>query len=505
MLTGQMVTPTRSTTRTSRNIHDPLRVQKEKSLAFVQEFIARTKKYDMTVQPRLNPFKDSSTVTDPHIAIHEDQTHVEERLKWALLCATLQFNTAVLPKPMRMDLFEALILEQSYLEGYQKPVYSARYFNRIWLGFKLCVKTDPNYLSHFFLKSKSEKKDSFVNYLLSHFPTFLHNIYRYAVSVLGPDSSAMRIISIMNQRSRILFPTCSIRSTLSLSIRQFWSFFYQFGGKLLAPTSSPRLSDEHKKNRVNWVKKWYKRFSDNGPENVHYCFLDEKWFYTTSRRNKYKVLPRAEFESEEEAMTLFPRLRSRHHAMKVMCMGIVAQPQPRYNFDGLIYMKRVSKDYFTSKNSYNCNIAEDYMINHSIKKGEWQQLFNPVSNFQDITIQDALQLIRIAYFLPNDKPLAFSYKTFKGPQKHKWIRLNQDVQTNFLFQSRTITTSDMNTRPLLIQDLILHHNVLPGTKTQKDCSCDLSYMLSIVRDIGTAIRDSFHWVTEDYPIFFNYG
>lgn len=82
---------------------------------------------------------------------------------------------------------------------------------------------------------------------------------------------------------------------------------------------------EHIKNRLEFAKKWGKLLDGNNGK-LYYCFLDEKWFYTTSRRRKFKILPRATFESLKESFFIPKKIRSRRHACKVMFLGVVAPP-----------------------------------------------------------------------------------------------------------------------------------------------------------------------------------
>ena len=74
------------------------------------------------------------------------------------------------------------------------------------------------------------------------------------------------------------------------------------------------------------------------------------------------MLPRAEFETEEEAEVRMPRLRSRRYALKVMTRGIIGKPVPDHGFDGEIYLKRVASDYVTKQNSFNLNISEESKV-----------------------------------------------------------------------------------------------------------------------------------------------
>ena len=58
-------------------------------------------------------------------------------------------------------------------------------------------------------------------------------------------------------------------------------------------------------------------------ENFYIAFLDEKWFYTQSRRKKMKVLPAHQAEEEKDLRLMVEQEVSRWHATKVMYLGAV--------------------------------------------------------------------------------------------------------------------------------------------------------------------------------------
>ena len=64
------------------------------------------------------------------------------------------------------------------------------------------------------------------------------------------------------------------------------------------------------------------------------CYLDEKWFYVTNRRRKIKKLPLAEGEVPGSEFIPAPKMRSRRFPVKLMFMGVVANPCPDKGFDG---------------------------------------------------------------------------------------------------------------------------------------------------------------------------
>ena len=184
-------------------------------------------------------------------------------------------------------------------------------------------------------------------------------------------------------------------------------FFSDCDGKLFTPTSKPRVKPEDKKKRVDLAKKTLVKI-DGG--EYYYCFLDEKWFYITSRRKKLKYLPPGPGETEEDARIIAPKMRSRRFPTKVMYLGVVAPPNTEKNFDGKIFLKRVSKNNVTKRVSYNQHFHDNFLINHEIKNGAWKDLCYVC----DITIDELLFNIRESFDIDYDLAdfLVVSYETY---------------------------------------------------------------------------------------------
>jgi hypothetical protein len=68
-------------------------------------------------------------------------------------------------------------------------------------------------------------------------------------------------------------------------------------------------------------------------------YIDEKWFYLSSRHKKSKHLPRAEFEPEEADKIRVRRVINKSHPVKTMFMGLITKPIPEQNFNGAISIK----------------------------------------------------------------------------------------------------------------------------------------------------------------------
>ena len=152
----------------------------------------------------------------------------------------------------------------------------------------------------------------YVDMLCKLFPTLLHSLYRYATSVLGCSANTKTLVEVINCKSKMEYPDCPICSNLSLNSYHFWKFFKKFGGQLIRHTAKPRLSEEQKQQCIEWACEMkHSVYSHIDDDNFHYCFIDEKWFFTTSARNRMKILPQATFETKEDAEIEVPHLRNR--------------------------------------------------------------------------------------------------------------------------------------------------------------------------------------------------
>ena len=437
--------------------------------------------------------------TDRTIELKPSGTRCHSNIKWSMVTICNDLGASSLAPNERDELFKAVIYTQSYLEGYDRPLFSLTYFTKMWLRFKLRVNNHPHLLAQVFAPSYTKKRESYVDMLVKLFPTLLHLLYRYATNVLGLSARTASLVALMNRKSRIDYPTCPIRKNLCFTNYHFWKFFKKFGGRLVRHTTKPRLTDEQKLERVVWAKDMKKLIEELGPK-LHYCFIDEKWFYTTSRRKKLQILPQAEFETAEDSFIQIQRIRSRRFPTKVMYMGVVGVPNPSQGFDGKIYMECVCDEVACGRNSYNQNISDYYEVNHALKRCEWLENFQPYSRYKELMVLDALETIRDVYELDRDKEFVFSYKHYSSTGKtFKWIRLRAD--DGYLVKGKSIRTKKGILRDLKFTDLILHRNICRGDTLIRDVTCDSTYMLSHIYNIGKAIRSSYHWVDEKDPIY----
>jgi hypothetical protein len=235
-------------------------------------------------------------------------------------------------------------------------------------------------------------------------PGYICDLYRYAERVLGPLATYRELSECINARSAA---PGEGRPTLSISRRQLADWFLGQGGKEVSPIENPLLTTEHKEKRVAWAQKWFDFFCN--PE-APVAFLDEKWFYTTNRRRKLKILPSNNNEMGQVAQYRRPRIRSRQYPVKVMYLGVVACPQPDKNFDGRVALGRVSIWKTLTRASRNKRFSVDVLVVEAIVKGDWKhQLVMP-----GMSVDELLESIKNQYDLDEfvSDRLVIGYETF---------------------------------------------------------------------------------------------
>ena len=129
------------------------------------------------------------------------------------------------------------------------------------------------------------------------------------------------------------------------------------------------------------------------------CFIDEKWFYTTSRRRRLKILPAGDGEDPDKVAPHIPTTLSRRNSIKSMSIGIVANPVPEHDFDGKIFLRRISKKDKYKKKSHPQNFTANASLNGLLKDGERKQL---VVNEDGMRLTHLRESIADNYFLDGE-------------------------------------------------------------------------------------------------------
>ena len=220
------------------------------------------------------------------IPIYPHRKRMSETMKWSLIAVACDYGATDLEFKQRLELFSSVIKVQSYLYGFKAPALSLSYFLTLWRKFKNTMRKDPTKLFDTYFCRAGQGWKTWVDQMMEKYPKLLHGLYRYATGILTCSANTCSIVACMKRRAKILYPDCPIRGNLKLSKYHFWEWFHKCGGILKRQTSKHRLTPEQRKQRVIWALQMKLRLAREDPK--HICFMDEKWFYTTSRRKKSK-------------------------------------------------------------------------------------------------------------------------------------------------------------------------------------------------------------------------
>jgi hypothetical protein len=97
--------------------------------------------------------------------------------------------------------------------------------------------------------------------------------------------------------------------------------------------------------------------------------------------------------------------------------------------------------------------------------------------------------------------LVLSYCRYSRTGKtKKIIRIRQNNDESVL-TNRRIRLKNGTIRALTIDDLDLHVEHKKGDMVQRDITCNTAFMLDVMEELGRRIRNSFHWVHIDTPVY----
>ena len=366
---------------------------------------------DFQTIPRIDIRRSHS---DSPIPVH-DNKHADEGTKWLMITTLARCGYEKMTKKERLILAEAVGRRESYICGYRSP-FSGTTVMRWWYEFERSqyYSLEPN---DTFKKKNRKKRRTYLGSIQQEFPDFLHKLYRYASKTIGHNANNCRIRSLMMRKARIDCPNCPIRGKLHITAHAFREFFINNNGYYTKISTKPRLSEAQMKERIEFCEKYSELIKD---DEFYHCFLDEKWFYCSTLRKKYKILPPnyAIGETMADAYVPIPRVRSRRNPCKVMYLGIVAPPNREHKFDGKILLKRVSTMEKAKQNSHSTKrFSDDYHLNSLIcESEEWKDLY--VEGMPSYAIFDSIQEFYQLEDFTTDR-LVLSYDNFSSTLKTK--------------------------------------------------------------------------------------
>ena len=165
-------------------------------------------------------------------------------------------------------------------------------------------------------------------------------------------------------------------------------------------------------------------------------------------------------------------------------MSVVAKPEPKHNFDGKVFQKRVSEIIPSSKTSYNQKFSDKYEINHALKAGEWKSLFLD-ADIATMDCEDLIENICEYYNLSEyvQRHLTFSYHSHSSTGKTSKVVC---MSKGPLLDGRVFHDGTGMIHPLFLDQIKLEKCVPAGTLVHHDVSCDTKFMLGVVHEIGSS-------------------
>ena len=256
-----------------------------------------------------------------------------------------------------------------------------------------------------------------------------------------------------------------------------YRWFKSQGGKDKSPKEKPFLTQDQKRDQKKWCEEEKQQIAEAGSD-FHACFIYEKWFYTTSRRRRLKILPPANDEDPDKVAPHIPTTLSRRNSIKSMFMGVVANPEPEHNFDGKIFLKRICKEDTYKKLSDHQNFSDDASLNGQLKDGEWKQLVVG----DDMKLSELRDSIALNYFIDNVDKLV--------------IRYSHGNQARYICTTgaRIPEADRLDGYTLMVRNA-------KGDRRMVDVTCDSDFMKEVMPEVGKAIRDAYHWVHHSIPIY----
>ncbi len=143
-----------------------------------------------------------------------------------------------------------------------------------------------------------------------------------------------------------------------------------------------------------------------------------------------------------------------------MFIGVITQPQPENNFNGLLIIKQLSEQQI---------LHLDYNINLLIVEGEWRRLYDVPM----YTIAELSQLIVENYQLGDDvaDTLCVWYSNQEGDQQqYEGLLENEMLQNKYV-------ASPAGQRELTIEDVELSCYYSQGSIVEKEVNCNSQFML----------------------------
>ncbi len=439
------------------------------------------------------------------ITIHpRKQANAVERNIIILTCLSWGYNTPNLPRHVRDKIAKAASLLVAYDCGFL-CILAASQVGRNWMkNFSNYLETGNTTTLGPVVGGNQKKK--YTDVIEMQHKGYLIELFRYAQSTLGHKATFQELSTTMNEKSSVPSET---RATIALSHNQLYRWFQEVGGKEYSPVEKPLDTPRHRVERLKWVKLHFTLLTD---KTKPVAFMDEKWFYTTSRRKKLKHIPIQAYEEPGADRIRRPHLVNRRYPVKSMFLGVVARPRPDINatkYNGMVHIERISEEKIISRRTSHQRFSEDLLVNNMIRNGTWKTL----SDFSEPTWTggEILEMVCFFYDLDDDTidTLELQYRSFVKPRnengesktglKMKVVKIDRNKQVfDGTYQVRE---KNLSLRNVTLQDLHIKCRKTAGSIERVDVNCDSKYMLEAMKRVGESIRTYFSYIPRDEPCY----
>jgi len=212
-----------------------------------------------------------------------------------------------------------------------------------------------------------------------------------------------------------------------------------------------------------------------------------------------KVLPTvAGFEDEMQIPTYNrPKIRSRRYPVKVMYLGVVACPLDEHDFDGRIFLKRVSRRRKVTRASRNSRFSIHVEANEQLLKGGWRTFVteDPAISVNELR-EKAIEKYDLDEFV--GERLTFYFETYTGTGNKNIKNLKDDQCFDSLGMR---TNKDGEQVQIELNKVNMCVMIKKNDEIDEDASCDSRFMLECIPEVGQALREKFHWIPIQEKIY----
>ena len=144
------------------------------------------------------------------------------------------------------------------------------------------------------------------------------------------------------------------------------------------------------------------------------------------------------------------------------------------------------------KVTHNQRFTDDGTLNSDLRNGDWLNLL-----VDDMTLGDLRLSISDTYFLDDDivSRLVFKYHIPGKDGKKSTVKY-------IVAEDECLPSAErLQNRHTLMVRYLGKTKSQDGDKRMVDVSCDYEYIDKVMPQVGQAIRDTYHWVPREHPIF----